>query len=48
MSFRVEVDDDGVSTGDWVSRELPEGEAVPSLESLFFFDDLLSLLPRWS
>lgn len=48
MSFSVDVDDVGVSTGDWVSRLLPEGEAVPSLESLFFFDDLLSPFPRWS
>lgn len=46
-SFRFEVDDDGVWTGDWVSRP-EEGEAVPSFESLFFLDDLPSLLPRES
>lgn len=45
MSFRVEVEDVGVNVGDWVSLLLPEGEAVPSLESLFFLDDLLSLSP---
>ena len=45
MSFRVEVEDVGVSVGDWVSLLLPEGDAVPSLESLFFLDDLLSLSP---
>lgn len=46
MSFRVDVDEEGVNTGDWFSREpLEEGEAVPSLESLFFLEDLLSPLP---
>ena len=46
-SFKLDVDEDGVWTGDWVSRP-EEGEAVPSFESLFFLDDLPSLLPRES
>ncbi len=46
-SLRVDVDDEGVRLGDWVSRPaLDEGEAVPSFGSLFFLDDLLSPLPR--
>lgn len=46
-SLRVDVDDEGVRLGDCVSRPaVEEGEAVPSFESLFFLDDLLSLLPR--
>lgn len=47
MSFNVELDEDGVRVGDWVaSRPEPpdEGEAVPSLESLFFLGLLGSLL----
>ena len=53
MSLRLEADDDGVSTGDWLelSRDAPpidEGDEVPSLESLFFLDDLLGSLPRES
>lgn len=44
----VEVEDEGVRTGDWVSREPPEGDAVPSLESLFFFDDFVSPFPLCS
>ena len=52
-SLRVEVDEDGVRTGDWfeASREEPPGcgEAAPSLEeSLFFFEDLFGSLPRES
>lgn len=48
MSLSVEVEDEGVSTGDELaSRE--EGDAVPSLGSLFFLVDLLpSLFPRES
>ena len=46
ISFRVEVEDDGVMTGDWLVAAA-FGEAVPSLESLFFLEDLLSL-PRES
>lgn len=41
LSFTsVDVDDEGVRTGDWVaSREPCElGEAVPSFASLFFLD----------
>ena len=46
-SFRVDVEDVGVRTGDWLeSRD--EGDAVPSLESLFFLEDLLESFPRES
>lgn len=52
MSFSVDDDDDGVRTGDWLGASLVEpmddGEAVPSLESLFFLDDLFGSLPRES
>lgn len=49
ISLRVVVDEEGVRLGDCVSREpLEEGDAVPSLDSLFFLEDLLSLLPRES
>jgi hypothetical protein len=42
ISFKVEEEDDGVSTGDWLaSLEAAFGEAVPSFESLFFLEDLL-------
>jgi hypothetical protein len=38
----VEVDEEGVVTGDWpASREVDEGDAVPSFESLFFDLDAL-------
>jgi hypothetical protein len=49
MSFRVDVEEDGVKTGDWV-ESLAEafGDAVPSFESLFFLEDLLESLPRES
>ena len=47
VSFSVEVDEVGVRFGDWLAS-LDEGEAVPSLESLFFFEDLLGSLPRES
>lgn len=48
-SLRFDEDEDGVSVGEAVagSRELT-GDAVPSLESLFFLDDLLGSLPRES
>lgn len=50
MSFRVELDDDGVRTGLWLEPSLEEpavcGEDAPSLESLFFFEDLFGSLPR--
>lgn len=49
MSFKAVLEEEGVRTGDWVSREpLEEGDAVPSFDSLFFLEDLLSLLPRES
>lgn len=52
MSFRVELDDDGVRTGLWLEPSLEEpavcGEDAPSLESLFFFEDLFGSLPRES
>jgi hypothetical protein len=47
ISLRVEVEDDGVKTGDWLVLAAAFGDAVPSLESLFFLEDLLSL-PRES
>lgn len=49
MSLRFEAEEEGVRTGDWVaeSRELAEdGDAVPSLWSLFFLEALLGSLPR--
>lgn len=48
MSLRVDVDDDGVSTGDWLDESRDEGDEVPSLESLFFLEDLPASLPRES
>jgi hypothetical protein len=50
MSFSVDVDEDGVSTGDWLaSLEEPtdDGDEVPSLPSLFFLG-LFGSLPRES
>lgn len=47
MSLSVEVDEEGVKTGDWVEPSRA-GDAVPSLESLFFLEDLLGSLPRES
>lgn len=45
MSFRVEVEDEGVMVGEfWVPLL---GEELPSLES-FFLEDLLDSFPRWS
>ena len=34
-----------MSTGDWFEGSRADGEAVPSLESLFFLEDLLASLP---
>lgn len=48
MSFNVDEDDDGVSTGDWLDESRDEGDEVPSLESLFFLEDLPASLPRES
>lgn len=48
MSFTAVEDDVGVRTGDWVDGSRAEGEAVPSLESLFFLEDLVASLPRES
>lgn len=46
-SLRVDVEDDGVRTGDWLeSRD--EGDEVPSLESLLFLEDFAASLPRES
>lgn len=36
-----------MSTGDWL-ESFAEGDAVPSLESLFFLEDLLESFPRES
>ena len=48
-SLSVDVDDDGVSTGDWFeSREPADGDEVPSLPSLFFLEPLAESLPRES
>lgn len=48
-SFSVEVEEEGVRTGDWLeSLDVEFGEAVPSFDSLFFLDDLLESLPRES
>lgn len=46
ISFKVEVDDEGVKTGDWLASldELPEfGDAVPSFPSFLFLEDFGSL-----
>ena len=48
MSLSVEVDEVGVRTGDWLAESRDEGDDVPSLESLFFLEDLLASLPRES
>ena len=51
-SLTVEVEEEGVRTGDWPAESRAvlddEGEAVPSLESLFFLDALLGSLLRES
>ena len=51
MSLRLDADEDGVRTGDWLELSLDAppielGDDVPSLESLFFLDDLFGSLPR--
>lgn len=43
-SFRVDVEEEGVRTGDWLASR-DDGEAVPSLLSLFFLEDLLESFP---
>ncbi len=52
MSFRVDEEEDGVRTGDWLAvsldKPVDDGDAVPSFESLFFLDDLFGSLPRES
>lgn len=48
MSLRVEDEEVGVRTGDWPEESRDEGDDVPSLESLFFLEDLLASLPRAS
>ena len=47
-SFRLDVELVGVRTGDCADGSRDEGDEVPSLESLFFLDDLLASLPRAS
>ena len=42
----MDVDEEGVRTGDWLDESREEGDAVPSLGSLFFLEDLLGSLPR--
>lgn len=46
-SLRVDVEDDGVRTGDWLASR-DEGDEVPSLESLLFLEDFAASLPRES
>jgi hypothetical protein len=49
MSLRVDVEDDGVKTGDWLeSLAAAFGDAAPSFASLFFLEDLLESFPRES
>jgi hypothetical protein len=48
ISLTAVEEDVGVNTGDWFDESRPEGEAVPSLESLFFLEDLVASLPRES
>lgn len=49
-SLSVEVDDEGVSTGDWFKSLVEDGDDVPSLPSLFFLALFESLPARscWS
>jgi len=48
-SLSVDVDDDGVSTGDWLeSRDEADGDEVPSLPSLLILEALPESLPRES
>lgn len=46
-SLRVDVEDDGVRTGDWLASR-DDGDEVPSLESLLFLEDFAASLPRES
>lgn len=46
-SLSVDVEEVGVKFGDWLASR-DEGDAVPSLDSLFFLEDLLGSLPRES
>lgn len=48
LSLSVDVEDEGVRTGDWLEVSREDGDAVPSLESLFFLEVLLGSLPRES
>lgn len=48
ISLTAVEDEVGVRTGDWLDESRPEGDAVPSLESLFFLEDLVASLPRES
>lgn len=51
ISLREGLEDDGVRTGDWLDSlndPIDEGDAVPSLGSLFFLEDLFGSLPRES
>lgn len=48
MSLSVVEEEVGVRTGDWFDESRDEGDDVPSLESLFFLEDLLASLPRAS
>lgn len=51
ISFRVEVDEDGVRTGEALASLLvaePPGDAVPSFESLPFLEDFVESLLRLS
>lgn len=48
ISLTAVVEDVGVRVGDWVDGSRDEGDAVPSLESLFFLDDFVESLPRES
>lgn len=49
-SLSAVVEEEGVDSGDWAaSRELPEGDEVPSFDSLFLdFEDLFGSLARES
>lgn len=48
ISLTAVVEEVGVRVGDEVDGSRDEGEAVPSLESLFFLDDFVASLPRES
>lgn len=50
ISLRFEAEDEGVRLGEEPEASrialLEDGDAAPSLESLFFLEDLLGSLPR--